>query len=290
MDSEIIVQVALRAEARPLIEHFRLKRDLTFAKFEVFRGGPTVVVSGVGPLAAAVAATHILTARAGAVPALLNFGCAGSPDRRREIGTLFLINQVTDHSTGRSYYPDLPAGHGLPETGVTTFARPVGAEGLGSRGAEGREREDARERVPADFPSLVDMEAAGCLSAALTFLAPHRVGCVKLVSDHLDYRRLTAAAVTGLVRDRLPELERLLARYAAAPADPEFLTEIDALVSETAAALRLTAARRHILREALLAYRARTGRLPERPEFPPVRTKADSGRHFADLLRQLNGA
>ncbi|MEE8624791.1 MAG: hypothetical protein V3T19_05575, partial [Acidiferrobacterales bacterium] len=131
--------VALQAEAKPLIDHFGLRRR-TGGAFPVYENeNIALTVSGIGKVAAA-AATGYLHAHTGnhSCIAWLNIGIAGHG--RRAIGDGVLIHKITDQITGRSWYPPL------------TFELPCASDGLITVDEpETRYRENG----------LYDMEAAG---------------------------------------------------------------------------------------------------------------------------------
>ena len=69
--------VALRAEARPLIEHFRLRGEPERSPFALYQGDAMrLVISGVGRVAAAGATAHLATRYPESRAAWLNFGMA----------------------------------------------------------------------------------------------------------------------------------------------------------------------------------------------------------------------
>ena len=75
--------VALSAEARPLIEHYRLERDSEARAFKVFRRDDVaLVVAGLGKVAAAAATSFLHLAAGGGRNAVwLNVGIAGHGSR-----------------------------------------------------------------------------------------------------------------------------------------------------------------------------------------------------------------
>ena len=96
------ITTALHAEARPLIEHFKLKQDTTSHAVRIYRSeSVSLTVGGVGKVKSAVAATCLLaqTPLLGRVTAL-NIGIAGCTQEKNadavQIGDLFLINKIID--------------------------------------------------------------------------------------------------------------------------------------------------------------------------------------------------
>lgn len=167
----IYVTVALFAEARPIIDRFRLKKATLqpAGKFQTFAGdGMALIVSGTGALAAAVATAALLSARPPEEDdVFLNIGLCGAVDPGLRIGQAVLAHKIVHRETGRAYYPDVLVRHPFREAAVETVPRVV-------------------RRVSARTADAVDMEAAGCFEAALAFLPPHRLAFVKIVSDRVE--------------------------------------------------------------------------------------------------------
>ncbi|MFH1852299.1 MAG: hypothetical protein ABIA75_08145 [Candidatus Neomarinimicrobiota bacterium] len=279
MANHIIIQNALLCEARPLIDYYHLKKDFSYTKFDVFRNDRiTLIVSGIGRLKATIAATHILDRRPeNQDTVILNLGIAGSTRLDYGIGKAFLINKIIDTSTGRNYYPDLLYRHNLPEIQIATFDKVViGQDAAG------------------DYSGLVDMEAAGFAAAALTFLGPHQIALLKIISDHLKVDHLTADNVAELVRTELPTIDSLVATLQELPLTPASqVNQLEQLIVDTITQrLRLTAAQQRILRNDLFGCHIRFGEIPtgwKAFTATPSQSKTDRNRRFAELRKFLSG-
>ena len=190
-----VLVTALAAEARPLIRHFKLRKDDCPGGIPSYRSEDTcLVISGTSKVKAAIATTWILSQTPGMEDSVaLNFGFCGCRDRTEPVGTLFLINRIRDVATGRTYYPDILFRHDLMESSVSTHDRPV-----------------REERSDGTGTPLVDMEASGFFEAAARFLPPERIICAKLVSDHLEEGRLSARGLERLIEARTAELEQII--------------------------------------------------------------------------------
>jgi len=279
MQNHLIIQTGLLCEARPLIDRYRLKKDFAFTKFDVFRNEQiTLIVSGIGRLKATVATTHILDCLSGNQPlVILNIGIAGSTNFEYGIGNSFLINKIIDTNTGRKYYPDLLFRHELPEIQVATFDQIVtSAETTG------------------DYSGLVDMEAAGFATAALTFLSPHQVVVLKIVSDYLEVDHLTATGVSELIAGELPAIEKLIGslqnlEFISVNSVPE---PEQAIIDAITEHLRLTVSQQRILANDLFACHLRLGEIPGGWEAfiePAVQTKTERNQRFATLREFFRG-
>lgn len=240
------IYTALYCEAKPLIEHFRLKKEPQATKYQLFAGdGIRLVVGGTGALRAA-AATAYLLARHGANERdlFLNIGACGAARDGWPCGQAVFCHKVIHRDTGRAYYPDVLVRHPLREGVLETFSRPV------TRNMRGETSGD-----------VVDMEGAGCFEAASAFLPPHRIGVVKIVTDDLDATSVTAARISQYVRQNMPLLEQTMRALDGTNADPpDILDEQDASVLQAVAErLRLTVALTRQLRQLAAQYKIRTG-------------------------------
>ena len=273
MQNHLIIQTALLCEARPLIDRYRLKKDFAFTKFDVFRNEQlTLIVSGIGRLKATVATTHILDRLSANQPLIIiNIGIAGSTNFEHGIGNSFLINKIIDTNTGRKYYPDLLFKHELPEIQIATFNQIV-----------------TNAETTGNYSGLVDMEAVGFATAALTFLSPHQVVLLKIISDHLEVDHLTATSVSKLIADEMPAIEKLIGNLqnlefipVNSVPEPE-----QAIIDTITEYLRLTVSQQRILANDLLTCHSRLGEIPAGWEVfiePAVQTKAERNQRFAAL-------
>lgn len=277
----VLLAIALHAEARPVIEQFRLKQDASFG-LPVFRRDELwLAVTGTGRMKSAIATTCLVNGVEGVEDAVIfNLGIAGHTQKAGEgpvkVGDRFLVNKIAEQSTGRSFYPDLLAKTPLAESAVTTVDRPLG-----------RTDADAVE------PGLADMEAAGFYQAAATFLPPHRIGCVKVVSDHLETRRFDKDWISGLIAGSLDDFEAAITAYRTiSDRGQDVLTEADArVVEDLRNRLRLTASRHLMLSDLARSYKLHTGSdLPDLTRFTrvSVKTKQEGDAQFEQLRGVLS--
>ena len=272
----VLLAIALHAEARPVIERFRLKQDAS-SGLPVFRRDEIrLTVTGTGSMKSAIATTCLLARVERDEDAVLfNLGIAGHTQQAGKgpvsVGDRFLANKITERSTGRSFFPDLLARTPLAESVVTTVERPL-------------DRADAGTVEP----GLADMEAAGFYQAAATFLPPHRIGCVKVVSDHLETRRLDKNRVGELIAGALDEFEATVAAYRSIDdGGQDVLTGADQqLVEDIRGRLRLTASRHRMLTDLARSYKLHTGSdLPDLTRFThvSVNTRQEGDAQFERL-------
>ena len=206
--SRLRLVVAVHPEARPLVDRYRLRRD-SDSRFPVYDGelelddtrhAVSLIVSGVGKAAAAAATGYLAASRPAAMAVWLNVGIAGHRDQ--SIGAAYAVHRIRDAGAQRNFFPSL-VGCRMDSRPLTTVDRP--------------------ER---DFDSeeLYDMEGSAFYEAALNFSPTELIQCLKIVSDNRlnPADGLTKESITGLVSDRLEELDALavdltrLARSASA--------------------------------------------------------------------------
>lgn len=276
----ILLTLALHPEARPLIARFRLQQDTTSHAIPVFRRDDLVLaVSGVGKLRAAIATTYLISrTNAPHECVALNIGIAGCTQDVGQgpiaIGHLFLAHKLVEASSGREFFPDILTKSDLAEATVTTVDRPL-----------------LRSSNTGIAEGLVDMEATGFFLAAATFLPPHQIGCLKIVSDFLETERFDKAWVSTLIEAQLEDIERIINVYRElASFDVEVLDAGEQeLLTKIRVALRLTASQSKGLTDAARGYKLRKGSsLPDLTAFTQcqVTTKQESKTLF-DRLRQV---
>ena len=160
----ILIVTAFDAEARPLIDHFRLRRQADHG-FPVYTAGDVwLVVSGPGRVNAAAATAH-LHARAG-FPwdnTWINVGIAGHAELPQ--GEARIAHKVTEALSGVSWYPSIVTGSPWSSSLLTTVDQPDNDYASGG---------------------LVDMEASAFMETALRFSSSELVHVLKVVSDNRE--------------------------------------------------------------------------------------------------------
>lgn len=235
--SRINLVVAHPAEAKPLSAMLDLRANSPQSTFPVFHSaaGITIIVSGMGRVAAASATAYLAGLQA-QFPACawLNIGIAGH--QHAAVGTGMLAHKVTAASTDESFYPPQLI-HGLPTTEVITVDVP-------------------EQRYPQD--AAYDMEAAGFYACASRMVTAELVQVFKVISDN-PMQPVAAFDISQVVsllegqelqlRQLLSDLNELLDIYRAAYVPP---AEFTALLSR----YQLTASQRVILKRLCERYHA----------------------------------
>ena len=244
----IIILTALHLEARPILQHFGLKKEAQTRRLPVYRGDNLcLAVCGAGKVQAAAATGWVLGkygGQAGQGTVAINFGLAGCAAGAVPVGELFSINKITDQAANRSFYPEMALKFSLPEKSLITCYQPV-----------------TKDRAVDIGDSLADMEGSGFFSAAVTFLPVERIVCLKMVSDHLEGEKLDKSRMTSLIEARLKDIAHVINlcdNLIEEDRDPLKL-ENRLFLGELAKSLRLTATQQHQLLDWSRGYVIRTG-------------------------------
>jgi len=155
---------ALHCEAKPVIDHYRLKKSADHHAFDLYQNNDIVcIISGIGKIAVAAAtawAAALFCSRSNI--AWINLGIAGSASD--SVGGLFWINKITDQSD-HHYFP------------VPTFKSSLEPRCCLTLNEPGND-------YHADY--LIDMEASAFFTTATRFSSAELVHCLKVISDNQD--------------------------------------------------------------------------------------------------------
>jgi nucleoside phosphorylase len=191
----IFIYAALPCEAKPLVEHFKLKKDTTVQPFAVYLNQDiclTVTGLGKSAMAAGVAYSQALFASA-EHPVLVNIGIAGHKDHA--VGGLFLIDKITDIDSQKSYYPPLVFTPPCPTANIQTLSRP---------------------QPTYDLNHLCDMEASAFYETAVRFSTGELIHCLKIISDNESSpaENIQPKQVAALIAAHVTAIETLLAELS----------------------------------------------------------------------------
>ena len=231
--------IALPVEARPLIRHLMLKRQMDEHRWPVYANGRHVlIVSGVGKVRAAMAVTW-LTAKYHDRQAagIINVGFCGSSDPQAKPGDVFRVSEVKDMDQDRLYYPDLFASDTFDFRPLQCWSVPVTDSMIN----------DSETSI------FCDMESAGIMEAVRQLFQTHQVMIYKIISDKLDPESLRLRVSDDLLdhwlTSGLPALDeavRQLDQLQNLSAVP-LLEEIDFFVSQVKKRIPLTASMKQLL-------------------------------------------
>ena len=179
---------ALHCEAKPIIDHYRLKKSQSHHAFDIYEKDQIVcIVTGIGKLACAAATAWIAAFNHDARSiAWINVGTAGSASH--DIGTALLINRISDESS-RHFYP-APLLNSRFETAHCL----------------------TRNESGTDYhpQQLYDMEASAFYHTATRFSCAELVQCVKIISDNpMHQTGKNKTRISKLIHQHIDQLARL---------------------------------------------------------------------------------
>lgn len=188
---KIFIYTALPCEAKPLVEHFGLKKIAPVQPFAVYSNHEaclTVTGPGKSAMAAGVAYTQALFASI-EHPVMLNIGIAGH--NYHPLGALFLIDKIIDVDSQRSYYPSLIFTPPYPTGSIQTVSKPL---------------------FNYHQLHLCDMEASAFYETAVRFSSSELILCLKVISDNQfsSAENIQPKRVAGLIAAHLSSIESLL--------------------------------------------------------------------------------
>ena len=193
---KIFIYTALPCEARPLVEHYNLKKDVTVQPFAVYLNHEiclTVTGLGKSAMAAGVAYTQALFASV-EYPVMLNMGIAGH--KNHPLGGLFLIDKIIDVDSERNYYPSVITSSPCPTGSIQTLSKP---------------------QLRYNQSYLCDMEASAFYETAVRFSSSELIFCLKIISDNelSAVENIHPKQVAALITVHLATVELLLKQVAA---------------------------------------------------------------------------
>lgn len=197
--------VALSCEAKPLIIHFGLKKisaiPLPYSIFVNTSQTIYLIVTGIGKtrVAAATAFLYSYTGRQAAT-CFFNIGIAGAA--QFSLGDTILANKITEHSTGRCWYPFTSLLKNISQGTLTTHDLP-------------------QRHYPA--VGMVDMEGAAFFQTASHFVTQEQVLVLKIISDNHadDQHQINTASVQKWLENQLPII-RMMSDYLIELSKNEF--------------------------------------------------------------------
>ncbi len=187
-ESPVYIFTALPCEAKPLITHFKLKKETSIAPFAIYtRGSIVLTVSGVGKSAMAAAVAYVFALfPAESLAVVLNVGVAGHKDY--ELGALFAAEKIIDGDRNKSYYPAIVTDLPCLTQSITTVSQ---------------------AQLHYKTESLYDMEASAFYEIAVRFSSSELIQSLKVISDNENnaVEQITPAKVSAWIQEQLSEIE-----------------------------------------------------------------------------------
>lgn len=259
---DLYIVCALDAEARPLINHFKLKRLPQHSAWPVYQNpqGVRLIVSGMGKSHSAAACAYLFASTGGETGhgILLNIGLCGHAEHER--GHLLMADKVIDYHSGQSWYPALVIRPQCGYTHLFSFEQP-------------------QTSYPA--AGMIDMEASGFYSSAIRLTSAELAHCIKVVSDNKRQSSsdLNPALASELISRQMPsiiEIIQQLEKTQARLPTPWNRQVFDTLCAEH----RCSVSQQHQLKRLLLRWQALGGAATVMDALAPCKS-------MQDLLRQL---
>lgn len=196
MSYKIFIYTALPCEAKPLVEHFQLKKDVSVQPFAFYGYGELcLTVTGLGKtaMAAAIAYTQALFGSE-AHSVMINIGIAGHKDYA--IGDLYSVHKIMDADSHKNFYPPLIGKTLCPSCTIRTSSMP---------------------QLAYDHDDLCDMEASAFYETATRFTSSELSQCLKVISDnqYAPASNIDAKQVSLLIAAHLKTIEAFIQQISA---------------------------------------------------------------------------
>ena len=176
---------ALKCEAKPLLDHYRLNHHAPADVFPVYvnqQQNISLTITGIGKQSAAAAVIYTwMLLEAQASDAWLNVGMAGHGNMNT--GNIALANHIIDADSQQGWYPQILFDTDLPRSKLLSLSTPC---------------TDYRD-------CLYDMEAAGFYASVTRIATSELCHCLKIISDNPDNpaKILPEKAVHELIQKNL---------------------------------------------------------------------------------------
>ena len=191
-----LIITALRDEAQPFIDRFKLAKDKNQSDLCVFNDeNCSLLITGVG-VDRVRSTLPVFLERISDLDnvVLFNVGIAGGHPDRTKIGEVYTVNKVTNDETHDKYFLTIPAKNEFNTMFLTTVAKGITAGHVG-------------------YEELVDMEAAIITAIAISYLNIDKIAVIKVVSDHMDNAEWSSLDVCEIIRSKLDSICALMELY-----------------------------------------------------------------------------
>ena len=171
--NKLLILTALKAEATPFIQHYKLKKkEFIESKSLYYSGTITLLITGIGNTNVQNTLQNYCNQKQiKQHDFIVNIGVAGGNADLGKIGELFFINKIICETDGPAYYPNDLFKHGINVASLTTVKNPV---------VDGN----------VTYDGLVDMEALGIWNILKSIIPNDRFIFLKVISDYMDNKCL----------------------------------------------------------------------------------------------------
>ena len=172
---------ALRCEAKPIIDYYRLTKSTEQNPFDIYlKENMLCIISGIGKIKTAAATAWIAGLNSHNNPiAWINIGTAGSAEH--PVGTPIWINKISDIESSQHYFP------------VPMLSSKIDTAHCQTLGQASTDYHPTR---------IYDMEASAFFETARQYSSVELIHCLKIISDN-------ASQQTGRDKARISELINL---------------------------------------------------------------------------------
>ena len=193
---KVFIYTALPCEAKPVVDHFNLKKELSIQPFAVYLGKDIcLTVTGVGKSAMAAGVAYTQALFPSVRPFfMLNLGVAAH--KEYALGDLYIMDKITDFDSQRSYYPSLFISLPYPAGSIQTVSTP---------------------QLDYDSLQFFDMEASAFYETAVRFCTSEFIFCLKIISDnqHSSVENIQPKLVSQWITKHVSVLDLLLSQIEA---------------------------------------------------------------------------
>ena len=192
----VLLLVALKSEARPIIRYLRLKQIKEISNRFYTNEEVGLLVTGIGGNIVEEDLFNII--KEINPMALLNVGICGSIDKSCKIGSIFYVNKIRCDITKKVFYPDVIIKTGLSNSSLVTFSTPQ---------MEYSKHNNATNNY------LVDMEGSILFRIIEKAYGPDKFQVLKIVSDHLSADEFSSVNVGNIIESSLSVINGFISKY-----------------------------------------------------------------------------
>lgn len=190
----ICIVTSFYHEAKPIIGHFKLKKQTSDSSFTTFENSEIkLIVTGPGKINAAIATSHLATTLSqNAI--FMNIGVASHPTY--DVGEGFFASSIRDNSSGKAHHADFTALPGVAHAPLITLENPPQIM-----------KEEA----------LHEMEAFGFFEGAKAFTSIELIQVYKIISSNHQcvIPKKNKGFVQSLIKEHIPLIETSINRLEA---------------------------------------------------------------------------